>query len=330
MFARTSRPVEEEDRNDIFAPVADLMVGVVFIFIILMIALVLNLQKEETVPKSEYDQIAARLQLLKDENADLKLRLGQEQSARRSAERQVVALTSANERLSEFARFVRDSNVMRIMSELASADQTRNRLLEEIRRRLTDSGIDVTVNSEAGTLMLPARRLFDIGRADPTAEGRKTILQLGSVMSDVLPCYTEGTRAAGTPCSVSTQASRLNAVYIEGHTDVTPFAAPGARFADNWDLSAGRAIEAFKILRAQYDPLKVLRNKDGDALIGVSGYADTRPAVRDAPDRRVADVADKDRRIEVRVIMTTNEELVGSVLSELNGRLRQIDDLVSR
>jgi chemotaxis protein MotB len=220
--------------------------------------------------------------------------------------------------------------VIRIMSQLASADQTRGQLLEEIRKRLSASGIDVTINSEAGTLMLPARKLFDVGRADPTAEGRKTILQLGAVMSDVLPCYSDSTRLGGVPCSTMTEASRLNAVYIEGHTDVTPFALSGGRFTDNWDLSAGRAIETFKILRGQYEPLRNFRNRDGGALIGVSGYADTRPAVRDAPDRKLPEIADKDRRIEVRVIMTTNEELVGSVLSELNGRLRQIDDIVSR
>ena len=316
MFARVPAPAEDEDKQDIFAPVADLMVGVVFIFIILMIALVLNLQKEETVPKSEYDQMAARVEALKVENADLN--------------KQVVNLTTANERLSDFVRFVRNSNVIRIMSQLASADQTRSQLLEEIRKRLSAAGVDVTVNSEAGTLRLPARKLFDVGRADPTVEGRKTILQLGTVMSDVLHCYSDSTRPEGSSCVAMTEASRLNAVYIEGHTDVTPFAIPGARFTDNWDLSAGRAIEAFKILRDQYEPLRNSKNKEGEALIGVSGYADTRPAVRDAPDRKLPDIADKDRRIEVRVIMATNEELVESVLTELNGRLRQIDDLVSR
>lgn len=78
----------------------------------------------------------------------------------------------------------------------------------------------------------------------------------------------------------------------------------------------------------QYEALRALRNKDGDALLGVSGYADTRPAVRDAPDRRLPDMADKDRRIEVRVIMTTNEEFVESVLGDLNSRLKQLDDII--
>jgi hypothetical protein len=65
-------------------------------------------------------------------------------------------------------------------------------------------------------------------------------------------------------------------------------------------------------------------------LIGVSGYAESRPSNRDARDRRLPAVAENDRRIEVRVIMTTNEEFVESVLRELNGRLEQIDDLLQQ
>jgi hypothetical protein len=83
-------------------------------------------------------------------------------------------------------------------------------------------------------------------------------------------------------------------------------------------------------MTGQFEALKNLKNKDGDALLGVSGYADTRPVIRDAPDRRLLDIADQDRRIEVRVIMTTNEQLVNTVLNELNSRLRDIDDLIAR
>jgi chemotaxis protein MotB len=131
-------------------------------------------------------------------------------------------------------------------------------------------------------------------------------------------------------CRAVADVSRLSAVYVEGHTDVAPFVGAKGRFRDNWDLSAGRAIEAYKLMTAQFDALKNLKNKDGDALLGVSGYADTRPVVRDAVDRKLPEYADQDRRIEVRVIMSSNEQLVSSVLNELNSRLRDIDDLIAR
>ncbi|CAH2602074.1 conserved protein of unknown function [Rhodovastum atsumiense] len=316
MFATLPRRADDDEKKDIFAPVADLMVGVVFIFIILMLALALNLQNEDTVPRSEYEQNLARLHALEAENASLTAR--------------VEGLAQDNARLATFAQFVRDNNVTKLLSQLASADRTRTGLLDRIRDRLQAGGVDVTVNSALGTLMLPARRLFDVGRADPTPEGRRTIMQLGAAMAEVLPCYTTAAPQENHRCGSAGEASQLNAVYIEGHTDITPFTAGGGHFTDNWDLSAGRAIEAFKLVGAQYDTLRALRNQEGDALLGVSGYADTRPAVRDAPDRRLPDVAELDRRIEVRVIMTTNADLVGSILGALNTRLKALDDLIPR
>ena len=247
LFSRSASPGEDEDKKDIFAPVADLMVGVVFIFIILMLAL--RIQREDTVARSEDDWQVAQVHALEAEVAELRAR------------NQV--LSQSNARLVEFVRFVRDNNVMRLMAQLANANQERNRLLEEVRSKLADATkIDVTVNRAAGTLMLPARRLFDIGRADPTLDGRKIIIQLGAVLADVLPCYSIKVTQANT-CRGRSEASQLNAVYVEGHTDVTPFGAAGGRFSDNWDLSAGRAIEAYKLISMQFESLRVLRNRDG-------------------------------------------------------------------
>jgi hypothetical protein len=49
MFARHFSSDGDEDRKDVFAPVADLMVGVLFIFILLMFALSLNFQPDKVV-----------------------------------------------------------------------------------------------------------------------------------------------------------------------------------------------------------------------------------------------------------------------------------------
>jgi flagellar motor protein MotB len=115
---------------------------------------------------------------------------------------------------------------------------------------------------------------------------------------------------------------------VEGHTDVFPYGSQTGRFRNNWDLSAGRAIEAFTLIRDRFDTIRTLKNQDGDPILGVSGYADSRAADRAATNRTAPAAAEKDRRIEVRVIMATNEELVGSVLDELNARLRSVNELV--
>jgi hypothetical protein len=82
------------------------------------------------------------------------------------------------------------------------------------------------------------------------------------------------------------------------------------------------------LIRDRYDPLRDLKNQDGEAILGVSGYADTRPADRTAVDRTLPQVAEHDRRIEVRVIMSTNEQLVGSILNELDRKLEVVDGLI--
>src|SRR4051794_19586310 len=147
MFARSVRAEQGEEGKDVFAPAADLMVGVVFIFIILMLALVMNLQREDTVAKSEYDQQVARVQSLETENLQLTGRLEREIGLRVAAEVREQTLSQANTRLLTFVKFVRDSGAMRVMSSLASANQTRSDLLEEMRSRLAAASINVMVNT---------------------------------------------------------------------------------------------------------------------------------------------------------------------------------------
>src|SRR4051794_32724120 len=106
-------------------------------------------------------------------------------------------------------------------------------------------------------------------------------------MSEVLPCYSpNGVQSVPVgACPVKGDFSNLSAVYIEGHTDAFPYGTPTGRFRNNWDLSAGRAIEAFTLIRDHFERIRALKNQEGDAILGVSGYADTRPADRSVRDR---------------------------------------------
>lgn len=284
-----------EERKDLFGPVADLMVGVIFIFIILLIGLALHLQPED-------------YQRLLDRNAQLE---------------------AENDRLKVFVRYVRDQQMNALFARIAAANETRAQMLEDMRGRLHVLGIEVTIDPTNGTLKLPAGGLFLTGQAEPTHQGRETIRKLGEVLTATLPCYSN-VLAADHPapgCAEINFYSTLSSAYIEGHTDVVAFSATAGRFRDNWDLSAGRAIETFKLLREINPLLRDLRNQDGDALLGVSGYAETRPATR-AEDRQQDAVRDLDRRIEVRLTMTANEAAVRQAMDELNRQLEVVNDLI--
>ena len=111
MFSRAAATTDE-DQKDIFAPVADLMVGVVFIFMILILALSLDLSTEKGVPQSTYDLKVEENRVLTQQLADIGA-LERERSARAMAEKRASVLTADNERLLQFVRFVRDSQSRR-------------------------------------------------------------------------------------------------------------------------------------------------------------------------------------------------------------------------
>jgi chemotaxis protein MotB len=283
-----------EERKDLFGPVADLMVGVIFIFIILLIGLALNLQPED-------------YQRLRDRNAKLE---------------------AENQRLKEFVRYVRDHQVSALFAQIAAANETRAQMLDDMRKKLRVLGVEVIIDPTNGTLKLPAGGLFLAGQAEPTLQGQKTIRTLGRVLVETLPCYSNLSTSVppAAKCPDLNIYSTLSSVYVEGHTDVVPIGASAGRFRDNWDLSAARAIETYKILREAEPLLRDLRNQDGDALLGVSGYAETRPATA-TKDRLLDSVRDLDRRIEVRLTMTANEATVRQAMEELNQHLEKVDDL---
>ena len=115
--------------------------------------------------------------------------------------------------------------------------------------------------------------------------------------------------------------------YISKGCSSAPFRNIVDRFRDNWDLSAARAIEAFKIVSASDPRIPILRNGDGKALIGVSGYAETRPVHEGLSilDRMVDQEREIDRRIEVRLVMSVDKEEVQATLKDLRERLERLD-----
>jgi flagellar motor protein MotB len=244
------------------------------------------------------------------------------------AEERANRSEESRERLAAFVRYVRDSGVMPVLGRLAEADARRTEILELVRQRLLSSKINVEVDAGEGTLRLPSTLLFESAKADPTQEGTAIIRELGVALADIVPCYVANAdRPVGCPAD-NGGVGVLSAVYVEGHTDAAAFRNAIDRFRNNWDLSAARAIEAFRIIRESDPRIAAMRNDEGQALLGVSGYSDTRPSARDVPpERRLEDtVRERDRRIEIRLIMSVDENEVRTTIRDINQRLGAIDD----
>lgn len=220
-----------EQDESYFVSMTDLMVGMLFVFIILLMAFALNLKEQET--------------------------------------------------------------------KLTQTDTARAEMLRDIAESLKKKGIPVVVLPESGVLRLPEKVLFETGRFDLEADGIWAIEKLSEALQETLPCYAGTT----TPPSCGNRAfGRLESVFIEGHTDNQAIAGnPDG----NWQLSTKRAITVYRALTATNALIGELRNDKeghsgaGDKLVGVSGYADQRPAnVKDD------DVARREnRRIDLRFIM---------------------------
>ncbi len=227
----------EGDQGGYFASMTDLMLGLIFIFIIMLMAFALNL---------------------------------------RVSERQF-------------------SDTMR---EATEADLARREMLRDV-AKLLHGVLPITIDEANGTLQLGGDILFPQGSADAYPDALPKIKLLADALDRVLPCYAVGSDRLSPDRCATKRKGRLDAVYIEGHTDTTPIHT--SRFRNNWDLSAARASETFNKLVEAYPALGNLKNDNAEKLIGVSGYGEYRPVDETTTPAGMQ----RNRRIELRFIMVS-------------------------
>lgn len=199
---------------------------------------------------------------------------------------------------------------------LKSSAEVRTQILEEVKRDLEISGVQVSVDLSTGVLRLPNEVLFSKGKAEVSDEGARALEVLAGSLHKVLPCYTESGRKRETDDCPETP-HRIEALFIEGHTDSDPI-APGAAFKDNWDLSTARATATYrKLVDAQID-LEGLSSAIGEKsqpILSVAGYSDRRPVV-DGEDEGAKST---NRRIDLRLIMVSpRPDAIGDIDEQLS------------
>lgn len=187
---------------------------------------------------------------------------------------------------------------------LTQANETREQMLKEIRRAMQRLGVQVEIDTTNGVLRLPEQLLFARGEFRVRESGQDALAKLAHVLSNVLPCYSASTVGAPANCPAS-KGGRLEAVFIEGHTDNVPIQGRMASgIENNWQLSTARAIETYKGLVESAPLVGLLDNDAGQRLLGVSGYAENRPVLsEDTEEARTAN-----RRIDLRFLMATPSE----------------------
>lgn len=266
--------------------VSDLMVGLLFLFIIILMAFALNFRSAEDAADQTLEELVAERD-----------RLAVERDALEAAQ---AALALDRDRL-----LVERDRLAGITELLLARDAERAELLARIKAAVAARGLEVEVDLENGILRLPEALLFATNEAELSETGQAAIVVLGEVLARTLPCY-----AAGSDPGLCPAGSRdvLEVVLIEGHTDDRPIRS--GPFADNWALSAARARSTYQALVAAAPALDALANAAGTTLLALGGYAERRPVIAEATDeaRRV------NRRIDLRFIARGPD---AAVLAEL-------------
>ncbi len=255
----------ETEGEGYFASVSDLMVGVLFVFLLMLTILALNFRDD-----------SAQLDALKAINLVMKHRLAEAATALRH--------------------------------EVQDREAARAGLLARLATKLQEGGIKFSLDQRSGVLRLSDSVPFATGRSDLTDETRRTLLVLGRVLGDVLPCYS----AASTrhDCQAD-DAPILETVLVEGHTDSQPYPTLTALQSEqeNDRLSTERALTVFTELRLLRPSLDSLHNPTGQPLLGISGYGQRRPL---PPSGGTEDAElTRNRRIDIRFVLAsrTSDEL---------------------
>lgn len=181
MIADEESADHSEESVNYFVPMTDMMVGVLFIFILMLTAFALDF--------------------------------------RRTTDAQETALKVAQEVASKLDPL--ELAVREQMGLLDKAQQDRRELLHDIRTQLAGEGLSVQIDEASGVLRLDEDAVrFLPNRADLVDRNKDNVGKIARVLERVLPKYVS-CHGWQTSACLTTGYNSLETLFIEGHTDTT-------------------------------------------------------------------------------------------------------------
>jgi len=181
MIAEEESADSSDESVNYFVPMTDMMIGVLFIFILMLTAFALDF--------------------------------------RRTTDAQETALKVAQEVASTLDPL--QSAVREQMAQLDKAQQDRRELLQDIRMQLARAGLSVQIDEASGVLRLNEDAVrFAPSRADLVDRNKDNVGKIARVLERVLPRYVSCRSCESLVCS-PTEGAALETLFIEGHTDTT-------------------------------------------------------------------------------------------------------------
>jgi chemotaxis protein MotB len=315
---RQSKIEQEEGGEGYFASISDLMVGILFIFLLMLAVFAINYASEDKdqrirdLEKQVEDLIAKRDGLI------LEIRDKDNEIFRLSS--RIEELAVERDRLrSGLAELIKqlEGVTFSLQGAQGRPERIRQELLLTLKGDLDKRGVDVDIDAAPGILRLSSEGLFELDKDELTPTGREKAMVLLDRMAALLPCYSMTVQRTA---ECAAQQPIFETILIEGHTDTRPTDRRGG----NWTLSTDRARAFLELMVGPALALRDLRNAGGQPMLGLAGYGDSRP-------RAGIDGADaRNRRIEVRFILSGQQESLSTNIVRLNDALKELRGLVGQ
>ena len=237
------------------------------------------------ITQAERDQLQRDKEALVEQLLELQAKAAQ-------CEAELIMVRAERDALQQLLARLRQ--VKPLEAYLAAAIEQRHQILVELRDRLKVEFPDlkVVISDEHDALRFQGEGLFRSGSSRLGRREKRIVKAMGSLLDEILACYTLGTRAAPREDCKSGYAL-IEAVQIEGHTDTD-----GSR-SSNLRLSTDRANSTFLVMLDEKPLILEHRNLREQPVMSVSGYGEMRPL---APNQTLEEKS-SNRRIDLRIIM---------------------------
>ena len=181
MIADESASTAEEGEN-YFVSMTDMMVGVLFIFIIMLMVFALDFRTKTDVKDNAIDVAREVARKLEDLQQDVKAQI----------------------------------------SSMDRSQDTRRKLLATLKTQLEADGMDVKIDEANGVLRLTEDAVrFDASQSVLLDRAKINVGRIARVLEKVIPAYVACRSFAGQNKCRTDVDSSIETVFIEGHTDST-------------------------------------------------------------------------------------------------------------
>jgi len=306
--------------SDYFASMTDMMIGILFIFVI-MIAffafqinttdsvpraihdpvieenkrlkeLISELQKSKAVPRDTYDKVVEEKKRLKELISELQ----KSKAVPRDTYDTVVV---DNKRLRELISDLQKPNPLEVY--LNKGREVRDQIVSSTIKKLQAEGIDAR-SVRQGVITISGKGLFGSGRSDldSVAGAQSKVSAIARTLESQILCFAVSEVHKVEYESCNPENIFVEAVFIEGHTDNIPVTAvlPDGS-TSNLELSARRATNTYQQIVKERPMLMEFKNPFGQQALSVAAYGDQRPIANNLTPQGRED----NRRIDIRLVM---------------------------